>query len=368
MVLTPVTFADLPGWASADLAPALTAFKRQCDSWRTMQPTAVLSGGMYGGPVANWMPACNTALTIAPGNEHWFFENYFDPQSVTGTGEAKLTAYYEPMIEVRRLPEFPYTEPLLKRPVDMVTVDLSAFAQAYDSEVLRGAPRALNGKLNGNRVEPYPKRDSIFPAPGQAFAYAHPADVYNLQVQGSGRIRFPDGSQGRAAFSAQNGYKWNSALGALRSAGRIPNATWGALRSFMDGNPAESHNALNVDPSYVFFAEEAIADYTAGPRGAANVNLTAQGSVAVDPAFHPYGAVVYVDGTYGGAAFNRLLVAQDTGGAIRRGPMRGDVFFGSGPEAGSAAEKMNGPARWWTLLPKSFATTPIAGLETKAAG
>lgn len=109
---------------------------------------------------------------------------------------------------------------------------------------------------------------------------------------------------------------------------------------------------MNADPSYVFFQEEPIEDPSAGPRGAAGVPLTPMGSIAVDPAFHPYGALVFVDGQYDGQPFRRLLVAQDTGGAIRRGPMRGDVFFGSGAEAGQAAERMNAPARWWTLLPR----------------
>src|SRR5690606_19424415 len=111
--------------------------------------------------------------------------------------------------------------------------------------------------------------------------------------------------------------------------------------------------ALNADPSYVFFQEEPITDPAAGPRGASGVPLTPLGSIAVDPAYHPYGAVVFVDGAYDNAPFRRLLVAQDTGGAIRRGPLRGDVFWGSGAEAGQAAERMNGPARWWTLIPRA---------------
>jgi membrane-bound lytic murein transglycosylase A len=117
----------------------------------------------------------------------------------------------------------------------------------------------------------------------------------------------------------------------------------------------------------VFFAEEAIGDPAAGPRGAAGIPLTAMGSIAIDPAFHPYGALVYVDGVYAGAPFRRLLTAQDTGGAIRRGPLRGDVFFGTGDAAGAAAEQMNGPAAWWTLTPRPL-DVPVAALAAPSTG
>jgi membrane-bound lytic murein transglycosylase A len=352
--LAPATFADLPNWASVDLVPAMTAFKRQCNAWRLRAPEAAM-GGRYGGTMSQWRPACDAAATTPAGYERWFFETYFDPQLVSGPGDVKLTSYYEPIIEARRYPSAPFTEPLLRVPSDLVTVDLQAFAEAYDSEALRGGPRSLNGKMIGGRIEPYPKREAITQEAGQVIAYAHPADVYNLQVQGSGRLNFGDGTEARAQFAAQNGYKWSSALGALRSSGQLASATWTGFRSWLDSNPQSQRAALNADPSYVFFQEETISDPTAGPRGSAGVPLTAQGSIAVDPAYHPYGAIVFVDGTYDGGGFQRLLVAQDTGGAIRRGPLRGDVFWGSGPAAGQAAEKMNGPARWWTLIPKPFA-------------
>jgi membrane-bound lytic murein transglycosylase A len=366
--LTPVTFDSVPGWASADMAPALQAFKRQCDSWRLRAPDAPLSGGRYGGRVGDWFNACNASFTIPPGQERWFFEAYFDPQYVLGPGEARLTSYFEPVIQARREWSPQFTEPLLKRPSDMITVDLGAFAEAYDNEALRGVPRSLNGRINGDRIVPYPKREAITPYLGQIIGYAHPADVYNLQVQGSGRLQFADGSQARAQFSAQNGYKWNSALGALRNSGRLQSPTWTNFRTWLDANPAEQKSALNADPSYVFFQEETIADFAAGPKGAANVPLTPLGSIAVDPAYHPYGAIVFVDGEYGGAPFQRLLVAQDTGGAIRRGPNRGDVFAGIGAEAGAYAERMNsaGP-RWYTLLPKSF-STPLAANPQPSPG
>lgn len=358
--LRPADFSDLPGWRNADLAPALLAFRRACDGRRLRDPSAPLpGGGRYGGTVGDWAPACAAAQSVAPGGERAFFEANFQPYAVTSSGEARLTAYYEPVIEARRTPEGPFTAPLLRKPSDMVTVDLAAFAEAYDDNALRGAPRRLTGQLNGAEVRPYPKREQITPYQGQAFAYAHPVDLYNLQIQGSGRIAFPDGTQARAAFAAQNGYRWRSALGALRDSGQLQGgATWQNFRTWSDRNGfAATQQALNADPSYVFFQEEPITDPSAGPNGAAGAPLTPLGSIAVDPAYHPYGAVVFVDAQYGGAPFQRLLVAQDTGGAIRRGPLRGDVFWGSGPEAGRAAEQMNSPARWWTLVPRGV---PIA--------
>ncbi len=352
-----VRFEDVPGWAEADLAPALIAFQRSCASRALRAPDAQLSStAQYGGSVGEWANACGEANATIPGDARAFFEQHFSPAMVSGPGEARLTAYYEPIVQASRYPAPGFTEPLLRKPNDMVTVELSAFAEAYDNEVLRGAPRRLTGQLRGAEVRPYPKRGELAPTQDQIFAYAHPVDVYNLQVQGSGRLAFSDGTQARAAFSAQNGYRWNSALGALRNSGQMQGgATWANFRNWADANgPDAARTALAADPSYVFFQEELIDDPTAGPRGAAGAPLTPMGSIAVDPAFHPYGALIFVDGQYDNAPFRRLLVAQDTGGAIRRGPLRGDVFFGSGPEAGAGAERMNAPARWWTLLPRAM--------------
>jgi membrane-bound lytic murein transglycosylase A len=362
--LQPARFEALPGWSNADLAPALTAYVRACAGRAQRAPDAPLpGGGRYGGTVANWAGACAAANTVAPGGERAFFETHFTPHLIAGEGEARLTGYYEPIIEARRVPDARFSAPLVRRPADMVSVNFAAFAEAHDNEALRGAPRALMGQLLGNEVRPYPKRGEFNPAPGQAFAWAHPVDVYNLQIQGSGRLAFPDGGQARAAFAAQNGYRWRSALGALRESGELQNGgTWANFKAWSEARGAEAtRQALNADPSYVFFSEEPIGDPAAGARGAAGVPLTPLGSIAVDPAYHPYGALVFVDGEHGGAPFQRLLVAQDTGGAIRRGPLRGDVFFGAGAEAGQQAERMNAPARWWTLLPRGIPVSNATG-------
>ncbi|HWA22864.1 MAG TPA: MltA domain-containing protein [Caulobacterales bacterium] len=364
-LLREVRFSDLPDWQRTDLSPTLAALRRQCANWANLTPDRPL-GGAYGGTVGMWLPACAAAQSVAPGGERAFFESYFTPAAVNiAGGEARLTAYYEPVITASRTPAPGLTEPLLLKPTDMVTVDLAGFALAYDDSTLRGAPRALTGQLQGNKVVPYPKREAIIPYQGQIIGYANPADVYNLQVQGSGRLGFLDGQQVRAAYAAQNGYKWRSALIALRDTGQVSGATWANMRSYFDANPGAAKSVLNYDPSYIFFAEEPITDPSAGPRGAASVPLTPMGSMAVDPSYHPYGALIYVDGVYDGAAFDRLVVAQDTGGAIKRGPLRGDFFAGTGPEAGRWAERMNSPVKMWTLIPKG---APIAMLDGAARG
>jgi membrane-bound lytic murein transglycosylase A len=154
------------------------------------------------------------------------------------------------------------------------------------------------------------------------------------------------------AYAAQNGWRWRSLYPQLRDRGAASASKAGVCAYLAAQPPAEIPGLMALDPSYVFFALEQVSDPAAGPRGAQGVPLTTLGSMAVDPGAHPYGALLFV--ATDDNAFARLLVAQDTGGAIRRGPLRGDVFFGTGPEAGAAAERMNGPARFWTLLPKGM--------------
>jgi membrane-bound lytic murein transglycosylase A len=357
MTLVPAAFDQLPGWTTADLAPALEAFRRQCRLWTPLpDDTAVnRNGAPYGGKVGDWRPACAAAATAS--DPRAFFEANFTPSRVVGQGgDPRLTAYFFPVIPASRTRVPGFTEPLLARPADMVTVDLSAFASRLADGALTGAPASLTGQVVGTHVVPYPERAGIMQAQGQAIAWAHPADVYKLQVQGSGRLGFSDGSPDIcASFAAQNGAKWRSALGQLKASGRLPanpRGLWAAMRDYFDGHPEAVRAALDADPSYVFFQA---ASPSACPKGSSGAVLVGGGSMAVDPRYHPYGALIFVSAP-GAAGFPRLMAAQDTGGAIRKGPLRGDAFIGEGAEAGEAAEHINvsGP-EWWTLLPKAMA-------------
>jgi membrane-bound lytic murein transglycosylase A len=385
--LRAVSFAELPGWAASDAGPALSAFRASCRAIAN-RPDDLALGRLapYGGKTGEWLAACVAAQVASDARA--FFERTFMPYEVVAREDQlrRLTGYYEPVIQARRMPTATMDEPFLARPADLIGIDLSQFdetnalsdtitedvmrtiAPLVPSETVAGVREALDDRLErrfqtpiwgrmtaDRRVVPYAARADIQPA--GALAYARPCDVYDVQVQGSARVQFEDGVQMRMAYAAQNGWKWNSIYGQMRSQGLIQAANKRSVCAWMDANErARVRQIMNLDPSYVFFALEPLGDPTAGPKGAQGVALTALGSIAVDPAAHPYGAPLFVSAENG---FQRLLIAQDTGGAIRRGPVRGDVFFGTGDSAGAAAEQMNAPVRFWTLLPRSMLQTAM---------
>lgn len=394
--LIPARWSDLPGWTTADHRPALDAFKRSCAPLaRRADGDKLGRQALYGGTVSEWRLACAAAASAA--DPKTFFETYFQPSEVLAPADAmrKVTGYYEPVIDVRAAPAPGIDEPFLARPANLVSVDLFAFDEATGlsediaSDVVKALPdqfAAARGAIepvlderierrfrtpawgllsSDRRVGPMPPRSGIDLAAG-TLAFARPCDVYDVQVQGSARVRFEDGRDMRMAYAAQNGYGWNSVYSGLRERGAITSPTKQSVCAWMaTASPAQVREAMNYDPSYVFFSLEPVGDPNAGPRGAQGVPLTPLGSVAVDPSAHPYGALLFIDG---GAApvGQRLMVAQDTGGAIRRGPLRADVFFGTGAEAGAVAQGQNAPGRFWTLLPIQFAPSPpVAQAETE---
>lgn len=351
MALQHAAFSDLPGWDRAAGAEGLAAFRRHCAVWERRGDYKAV----YAGVAVDWRAACTAAATTAPEDARAFWEANFNPWRIVSTGgEAKLTSYYAPRLEARRAPEPGFTEPLRTRPSDMLTVDLDAFEQRLGASWAAAAPSSVVGRLEGSRIVPYLDRAGISARDRTGFSYLHPADAYNLQVQGSARLRYPDGAETCVGFAAQNGYRWRSALGALNTAGKLtpnPNGLWAAMRDYFDRNPGEVTAALNADPSYVFFQEDASLD--ACPRGSSGVIVTDRGSLAIDPKYHAYGTPLFVSAPAAGELFPRVVVAQDTGGAIRRGPLRGDFFAGIGAEAGAVAERISvSNPEFYALLPK----------------
>lgn len=351
----PTSFEDLPGWDTASLTQAIQAFRRSCGQWEGLPDSAPIATNIsYAGRVGEWRPAC-AAVEVASDSDsaRRVFEALFTPLEVLPIGTApRFTGYFEPEIEARLAPVYPYTQPVPGLPDDLVQVEASQFGGKAGSSV--PAQRLPNGALR-----PYPPRAEIVRAPKNILGYAHPGDVFFLQIQGSGRLRFEDGSIIRAAYAAHNGQPFQSTANYLIRSGKITRgeASMQGIRAWMDRvSRAEAHEAMNANPRFVFFRPLAIGDPELGPEGAQSVPLTPFGSMAIDPSVHAMGVPFFVQTSAPGLGGNwaGLLVAQDTGGAIK-GRVRGDIYYGTGDEAGARAGTQNAPGRMWAFLPRAVA-------------
>ena len=224
------------------------------------------------------------------------------------------------------------------------------------------AGERIAGRVVDGRLRPYPSRGDIVAGTlagrGLEIAWvADPVDAFFLQIQGSGRLALPDGRIVRVGYDGQNGRPYTAIGRVLVEEGALAReaVSMQSIRAWLAAHPDRAEGVMNANSSYVFFRRLA-GD---GPIGAQGVALTPQRSIAVDPRFVPYSVPVWLDATAptpdgGAAALRRLMIAQDTGGAIR-GPVRGDVFWGAGEDAAAIAGRMNDRGRWWILLPRTLA-------------
>jgi membrane-bound lytic murein transglycosylase A len=356
--LTAVDFADLPGWGEDDLAGALEAFRRSCARWAKQTPDKPVGGqDGFAGTVRDWQPVC--ARAVAAGSGRAFFTTNFAPFAVSAGDDAEglFTGYYEPLLRGARRPDATHHYPLYRRPPDLVSVDLGQF----DPE-LQG--RRIGGRVEQGRLVPYADRATIDRGAlsGRDLELLwvdDPVDRFFLQIQGSGQVRLPDGAIVRVGYADQNGRPYRAIGKDLIDLGAIPREQMSmqAIRAWLAANPAQAPAMMAKNPSYVFFTELAAAS---GPMGAQGVPLTPGRSLAVDRKYLPLGAPVWIDTTAsepeGDQPLRRLMVAQDTGGAIR-GAVRGDVFWGAGSRAEHLAGHMKSPGRLFILLPRDFART-----------
>lgn len=341
----PVAYDALPGWDSADLRAGLSALRRTCAVYSARQPDDLLSPrAPWAGSAADWQPACAALDVIGDSSSaRAVIQALFTPVEVAAPdGSSRFTGYFEPTFEARLSPQPPYTEPIPALPQDLIS---------DGSRVWQQLP-------NGQR-RPYPTRAEITQRGVMPLAYAHPADVFFLQIQGSGRLILPDGRTLRAAYAAHNGQPFKSTANWLMNKGWISRgeASMTGIRAWMDRTTAaRARQAMNANPRFVFFKLMPEGDPALGPNGSFNVPLTPLGSMAVDTSYYPGGLPMFVQTSAPGLGGNwsGLLVAQDTGGAIK-GPVRGDIYFGTGTAAGAAADTVNAPGRLWVLLPRVLA-------------
>lgn len=338
----------LPGWRDDDLSAAWNAFLQSCRSLKN-QPA--------------WQETCAAAsLLQAPSGEEirGFFEARLLPYRIVnpdGSEDGLITGYYEPLLNGSRSRSARYRHPLYGVPDDLLTIDLASVYPELKNMRLRG-------RIEGRKVVPYWNRGEIESgAPSvkgkELFWVDDAIDLFFLQIQGSGRIKLPDGSQARVGYADQNGFPYRSIGKRLVDNAELPleKASMQGIKDWAKKNPAKLKELLDYNASYVFFRE--LPAQEGGPLGALGVPLTDARSIAVDPRYIPLGAPVYLAATWPNSdrPLQRLMQAQDTGGAIR-GAVRADFFWGFGPEAGKLAGAMKQRGQLWLLLPKG---APLPG-------
>lgn len=350
-VLRPVAYDDLKGWETDHQSEALVALGRSCEAFRKKSSDTALR---FAGQVRDWLPVCEDLDRVADGDDsaaRRFLEARFTPYSVNEGDKGLFTGYYEAELRGAEQQGGVYQTPLWARPNDLITVDLGEF-----HEDLKG--KKITGKAVGAVLKPYDDRAAIAAGSlneGRAkplFWVDDPIDVFFLEIQGSGRVIMSDGSVVRVGYDAQNGKTYVPIGRVLMEEGKLEKpVTMQKIRAWLREHPDRAQETMNRNPSAVFFRrlEED------GPVGAQGVVLTPGRSLAVDRSFLPLGLPVWlVPDEDGVAPLPRLVVAQDTGGAIK-GPVRGDFFWGHGAEAEARAGAMQSTGVYYVLLPKTVA-------------
>lgn len=361
-----VAYSDLPGWSDSAVTEGLPALRKSCEKIVSLPEDRALPGAAIGGTYGDWQEACSAILTLsdAAGLEP-LLKHFFLPLEVSlkGNPNGIFTGYYEALLHGSYEQDERYTVPLYSRPPELVMVDLGQFRPDLSG-------RRIAGSVEKGRLVPFESRTTIeegaLNGRGLEVLWVDsPVDAYFLHVQGSGRVQLPDGSMLGVGYAAQNGYA-NRLIGRhLIEIGAIPREEMSgqAIRSWLADNPCEMMNVIKTDPSYVFFRELKNDD---GPYGSANVVLTPGHSLAVDRKYIPLHAPVWLSASHPNPTdtqinevpFNRLMVAQDTGGAIK-GEIRGDVFWGFGEDPEEIAGRMANEGRYWLLLPKALAVRAL---------
>lgn len=359
--LTRVSYAQLPGWQADSLHGLIGALNRSCRIFLAQKPERPVGPKGRFGAAAQWASVCREVAALpenisgAPLRE--FLQQRFTPLAAhNGRRElGKFTGYYEPELRGSLRQHGPYQVALLGPPKDLVSVNLGDFSPKWRGQRIAG--RVANGTL-----QPLEPRAEIMAGALKTerleLVYVDdPIDAFFLHIQGSGRVRLDDGRVIRVGYAGQNGHPYVAIGKNLVKSGAIrrEDISMQSIRAWLDANPAERDAAMNANPSYIFFRTLENVEPDLGPPGAQNVPLTPRRSLAVDPDFHALGVPVWLDSvTPDGEALQRLMIAQDTGGAIR-GPVRGDVFWGFGEQAAQTAGRMNSDGRMFILLPRGVA-------------
>jgi membrane-bound lytic murein transglycosylase A len=345
VTLAPGSYQQLPGWTGDAVAAAVPAFVKSCDRLAGQQPDSApldpTAKDADFGRLGDWRPLCRLAANLPAGDEaaaRHFFEANFVPALVGSKGASTglFTGYWEVELSGSLQQEGPYQVPVYRKPADLADKPYLDRAAIEDG--------ALDGK-------------------GLEVVWLQSADdLFVLQMQGSGRIRLPDGGTMRLVYAANNNRPFVNVYQLLLDDGAIPKAAFSeqAVRVWMRDNPDKAKELRRKDPLYVFF-QPLKGD---GPVGYEGAVLTPERSLAVDHRFIPLGAPIWLQAhdKYRPVGLSRLVVAQDTGDGIT-GPLRGDFYWGSGQNAAARGSDFFADGQYWVLLPKTVATKMVAALN-----
>ncbi len=347
------------------------ALRRTCGRLARLAPEADLN---VAGRAADWRAPCAALSGVADGNDtaaRSFFETWFVPFSAANNGEPNglFTGYYEPELRGSRTRKGRFVVPLYGRPADLVTVELSLFREEWKGQ-------RIAGRVQQGALRPYPGRAEIEAGALSGIArdgggalelvwVDDAVDAFFLHIQGSGRVVLDDGSLMRVGYAAANGRPYLAIGRELIARGALAreDVSMPSIRTWLAANPGEARDVMNKNASFVFFRPlPAPVNANDGPPGSEGVPLTPGRSLAVDRNHLAMGLPLWLDAEDPldkQQRVRRLMVAQDTGGAIT-GPVRGDVFWGSGADAAERAGRMRSSGRYWLLLPRDVAARRLA--------
>jgi len=348
-LLKSASWSDIDGFSEDDLTAVWPAWMQSCST-------------LINKP--QWQATCGAAKTLKNPNKQavlaYFTQNFnvYSASNQDGTDTGMITGYYEPMLKGSRTKSSQYPYPLYRQPNDLVTVELGDVYPELKNKRVRG--KLVGNKQEGQKIVPYLTRAEIesTPAPlagSELLWISDIIDGFFLQIQGSGLVKLDNGENVHVGYANQNGQTYNSIGRLLVDRGELTldQASMQGIKNWASNNMAKLRDLLNSNPSYVFFRE--LPTGLSGPIGALGVPISAERSVAIDPKFIPLGAPLFLSTTQPNSAIplKRLMVAQDTGGAIKGG-VRADFFWGAGDIAGKQAGAMKQVGKIWVLLPKDF--------------
>ncbi len=350
----PVAYDQLPGWEQENLETFWPALNRSCSRWFKVPDEREIPVGDHRGTADQWKKAC--ASIAQAGFSREGIEQAFQPFQISDhlRVDGLFTGYFEAHLRGSRERDETFRFPLYGRPPELVDVDLGRFRES-----LKG--QRLAGVLQGNRLVPFHNRKAIDRGALDQYRLEiawvdDPIALFFLHIQGSGRLTLRDGREMRVGYAAQNGHPYYAVGRELIRSGEVAakDMSLQAIRRWLLDHPDRGEALMHLNASYVFFREVR----GPGPVGSEGVALTPRRSLAVDRRFIPLGTPLWFSGEVPAVeseseSWRRLVMAQDTGGAIQ-GVVRGDMFWGFGDEAESRAGRMKHQGRLWVLLPRGL--------------